>query len=81
MLITDMAGYIPKNGEIHRSKAFEFYDLDQSDCTLYFKQNGVRWFELARLLYFDAPKMTIIDPMHNILLGKLIYRFRFILVN
>jgi len=47
MLITDMGGYIPKNGENHHSKAFEFYDMDQSDCILYFKQNGVHWFELA----------------------------------
>jgi hypothetical protein len=28
-----------------------------------------RWFELARLPYFDVCRMIVIDPMHNLLLG------------
>jgi hypothetical protein len=33
------------------------------------KQFASRWFELARLPYFDVCRMIIIDPMHNLLLG------------
>ncbi|TDL17025.1 hypothetical protein BD410DRAFT_816596 [Rickenella mellea] len=35
----------------------------------YFKENGVRWTELARLPYLDLVRSTVIDPMHNLLLG------------
>ncbi|KZV81223.1 hypothetical protein EXIGLDRAFT_575436, partial [Exidia glandulosa HHB12029] len=35
----------------------------------YFKKHGVRWFELARLPYFDPVRMSVIDPMHCLLLG------------
>jgi hypothetical protein len=36
----------------------------------FFKKNGVRWTEFARLIYFDIVKWTVVDPMHNLLLGK-----------
>ncbi|KAJ7312545.1 hypothetical protein DFH08DRAFT_918005 [Mycena albidolilacea] len=35
----------------------------------FFKKNGVRWTEFARLIYFDIVKWTVVDPMHNLLLG------------
>ncbi|KAF8840022.1 hypothetical protein BDN67DRAFT_996960 [Paxillus ammoniavirescens] len=35
----------------------------------FFEQHGARWTELARLPYFDLVRHTIIDPMHNLLLG------------
>ncbi|KAF8839068.1 hypothetical protein BDN67DRAFT_880957, partial [Paxillus ammoniavirescens] len=35
----------------------------------YFQKHGVRWTELARLSYFNLVRHTIIDPMHNLLLG------------
>ncbi|KAG2365895.1 hypothetical protein BDR07DRAFT_1275829, partial [Suillus spraguei] len=34
-----------------------------------FEEHGARWTELARLPYFDLVRQTIIDPMHNLLLG------------
>ncbi|KAJ7361702.1 hypothetical protein DFH08DRAFT_911337 [Mycena albidolilacea] len=37
--------------------------------TEFFSQYGVQWTEFARLEYFDLIKYTIIDPMHNLLLG------------
>ena len=37
--------------------------------TIFFSQHGVRWTELARLPYFDLVRHTIIDLMHNLLLG------------
>ncbi|KAJ7731484.1 hypothetical protein B0H14DRAFT_2409444, partial [Mycena olivaceomarginata] len=35
----------------------------------FFKKHGVRWTEFARLKYFDLVKYTVVDPMHNLLLG------------
>ena len=35
------------------------------------KAHATRWCELARLPYFDVCRMIVIDPMHNLLLGKL----------
>ncbi|KAJ7342832.1 hypothetical protein DFH08DRAFT_703492, partial [Mycena albidolilacea] len=35
----------------------------------FFRQYGAQWTEFARLNYFDLVKYTIIDPMHNLLLG------------
>ncbi|OAD67603.1 hypothetical protein PHYBLDRAFT_151116 [Phycomyces blakesleeanus NRRL 1555(-)] len=32
-------------------------------------ENGVRWSELHRLVYFEPVRATIIDPMHNLFLG------------
>ncbi|KAF8471023.1 hypothetical protein JB92DRAFT_2771868, partial [Gautieria morchelliformis] len=34
-----------------------------------FKESGTRWFEFARLPHFDAVRMTVVDPMHNLLIG------------
>lgn len=36
----------------------------------HFKQHGARWTEFFRLPYFDVIRMCVIDPMHNLLLGK-----------
>lgn len=33
------------------------------------QQFGCRYFVLLRLPYFDPVRMTVIDPMHNLLLG------------
>ena len=38
----------------------------------YLKDVGVRYTELSRLPYFDPIRMTVIDPMHNILLGMFV---------
>jgi hypothetical protein len=37
-----------------------------------FKRTGSRYAEVLRLDYFDSIVMSIIDPMHNILLGDLL---------
>ncbi|KAJ6597441.1 hypothetical protein B0H10DRAFT_2087257 [Mycena sp. CBHHK59/15] len=36
---------------------------------MFFTKYGVRWTELSRLEYFDIVKWTVVDPMHNLLLG------------
>ncbi|KAJ6459895.1 hypothetical protein C8R45DRAFT_826624, partial [Mycena sanguinolenta] len=35
----------------------------------FFSTKGVRWTEFARLKYFDLVRYTVVDPMHNLLLG------------
>ncbi|KIJ09290.1 hypothetical protein PAXINDRAFT_87674, partial [Paxillus involutus ATCC 200175] len=60
----------PRTGEEHRQKCFKDKALPtQDDHNTFFQINGVRWTELARLPYFDLVRHTIIDPMHNLLLG------------
>lgn len=41
----------------------------EEERTAFFSKYGVRWSEFVRLTYFDCIRMTLIDPMHNLLLG------------
>lgn len=64
-------GYSQRNGVLHRDLAYEYARLKTpTEREAYFKKHGVRWYAFARLTYFDAVRMTIIDPMHNLLLGE-----------
>jgi hypothetical protein len=63
-------GFQPRDGEEHRRRCFESRNLDSDDQRqTFFDKYGVRWTELARLPYFNLVRYTIIDPMHNLLLG------------
>ena len=43
---------------------------------------GLRYCSLLRLPYFDAPRMTVVDPMHNLFLGTAKHFFhRFLIEN
>jgi hypothetical protein len=35
----------------------------------FFAKHGAQWTEFVRLDYFDLVRYTIVDPMHNLLLG------------
>ncbi|KIJ09902.1 hypothetical protein PAXINDRAFT_86800, partial [Paxillus involutus ATCC 200175] len=60
-----------RNGAEHCQRCFEEKPLQSDDDhEAYFECHGVRWTELARLPYFDLIRHTIIDPMHNLLLGE-----------
>ncbi|KII90042.1 hypothetical protein PLICRDRAFT_29188 [Plicaturopsis crispa FD-325 SS-3] len=60
----------PRSGDRHRRNAEDFRDEPDPDIRAdLYKELGSQWFELSRLSYFDAVRMTLIDPMHNILLG------------
>lgn len=43
-------------------------------------RSGCRFSELLLLPYFDAPKMLVIDPMHNLFLGSAKYFLKNILI-
>ncbi|KAJ7744275.1 hypothetical protein DFH07DRAFT_925148 [Mycena maculata] len=59
-----------RSGEEHRRLAKEYRDIsDPQEKEDFFTIHGVKWTEFARLYYFDLVRYTIIDPMHNLLLG------------
>ncbi|KIK78458.1 hypothetical protein PAXRUDRAFT_28616 [Paxillus rubicundulus Ve08.2h10] len=59
-----------RNGEEHHKGCFEEKSLQtDEECEEYFQKHGVQWTELAQLPYFNLVWHTIIDPMHNLLLG------------
>ncbi|EJF57317.1 hypothetical protein DICSQDRAFT_35914, partial [Dichomitus squalens LYAD-421 SS1] len=64
-------GCPPRSAEVHVARARAWQSLeDKKERDEYFKQHGSRWSELMRLPYYDCVAMTVIDPMHNLLLGK-----------
>jgi hypothetical protein len=69
-------GFPARDGEEHRRLCYRYKALSTEDeKTEFFSQYGVQWTEFARLEYFDLVKYTIIDPMHNLLLGKHCFGF------
>lgn len=69
MVLTTRAGCPPRSYEEHRQLALEWKSLEGKERTEHFKQHGSRWAEIMRLPYYDCIRMTVIDPMHNLLLG------------
>ncbi|KZV89288.1 hypothetical protein EXIGLDRAFT_771925 [Exidia glandulosa HHB12029] len=59
----------PRDGAEHKRRAYEWKALAPEKRDAYFKEHGVRWYELARLPYFDPVRMAVVDPMHCLLLG------------
>ncbi|TDL17694.1 hypothetical protein BD410DRAFT_807179 [Rickenella mellea] len=65
-----VASFPARDGEEHRRRAKDYLaESDPKQRGKLFKEHHARYFELSRLPYFDPVRMTIIDPMHNILLG------------
>ncbi|KAF7367179.1 hypothetical protein MSAN_00977800 [Mycena sanguinolenta] len=62
--------YAPRTAEKHRKLCYEYRQLkSDEERDEFFATHGVRWTEFARLKYFDIVRWTVIDPMHNLLLG------------
>lgn len=64
-----LSEFEPRTWAQHLADADEYLSASPSDRIDLFKEKGARFYELARLPYFDPIRMTIIDPMHNLLLG------------
>lgn len=60
-----------RDGAEHKRRAFKWKNLPPDKREAHFNLHGARWFELARLPYFDPVRMSVIDPMHCLLLGVL----------
>ncbi|KAL5489731.1 hypothetical protein ACEPAI_4563 [Sanghuangporus weigelae] len=67
------ATYAPRTGDEHRRLARQYRNAEPGDepgqREDLFKKLRTRYFTMSRLKYFDAVRMSAIDPMHNILLG------------
>ncbi len=66
----DRSTWISRTNEHHRTVAKRLCECrtqgQQQDIEQEF---GIRYSVLLELPYFDAPRMCVIDPMHNLLLG------------
>lgn len=69
-LSCSFVGFDARTEAEHRRRAEEYQNLNGSDRDTFFKVHATRYTEFLRLRYFNPIRMTIIDPMHNILLGK-----------
>jgi hypothetical protein len=57
----------------------EYRDLQTGkDREEFFSRFGVRYTVFAELEYFDIVKWTVVDPMHNLLLGAVILRIKYV---
>jgi hypothetical protein len=75
-------GFDARDGETHRRQCFEYKALEtDEERAEYFQKHGVRWTELVRLPYFDPVRFTVIDPMHNLLLGESLLRLNGLLID
>lgn len=63
-------GFEHRDGNDMKAKAHQYRNLPNDEQETFFNEHGQRWFAFARLPYFDPSKMFVIDPMHNLLLGK-----------
>ncbi|TFK48343.1 hypothetical protein OE88DRAFT_1613496, partial [Heliocybe sulcata] len=59
-----------RDGEEHKAHCCRWKELPTQEARdSWFQSSGARWTEFARLPYFDLVWFTLIDPMHNVLLG------------
>lgn len=59
-----------RSGNSHRQTAISLRNFKTKTQQAAKEANaGCRYSELLRLPYFDAPRMLVVDPMHNLFLG------------
>ena len=70
----ERAQWPPRLLNLHRQMVAKYLACTtSSDRNKHERETGVRYSVLNDLPYFDAPRMTVIDPMHNLLLGSAKY--------
>lgn len=71
----DCSGFNPaawpkRSVEEHRRKGMEWkHAKTQVERQKIERESGVRFTKLLRLPYFNSARFSVVDPMHNILLG------------
>ena len=66
----DRSGWIKRTGSSHRSSAQQSTKARTASEKAKLESSvGCRYSELLKLPYFDAPRMLVVDPMHNLYLG------------
>jgi hypothetical protein len=61
--------FLECDGDEHKERAEEWASLPEKDRDAHFKKHSAHWFEFECLPYFNPIHMTIINPMHNLLMG------------
>lgn len=62
--------WLPRTNSHHRTEATKWCACNTKTHRIETeRKSGVRYSCLLQLPYFDAPRMCVIDPMHNMLLG------------
>ena len=62
--------FVSKDLVLYHQKAFEWRQCKSDAVRKWFvSENGIRWFELLRLQYFNPVQYTIIDLIHCLFLG------------
>lgn len=78
----DRQNWLPRTHGVHKSDALDIKDLSTATAIEEAASAaGCRYSELIQLPYFDAPKMLVIDPMHNLFLGSAKYFLKKILIS
>ena len=66
----DRTSWDPRTNSSHREATNRYLQCNTRSEQYEIERNtGVRYSCLLELPYFDAPRMCIVDPMHNLLLG------------
>ena len=66
----DRTKWLPRTKADHKAKAFSYRDARiHMEQKVIEREHGVRYSVLNELPYFDPPRVCVIDPMHNLLLG------------
>src|SRR5436305_5062597 len=72
----------PANALTHRKYAQEWLECNSKNSREnHFKEHGVRWTELLRLLYMDPIRFAVVDLMHCLFLGVAKWIIKSIFVN
>ena len=65
----DRSKWEPRTNSCHRELSAEYRMCNtRSEQQQIEHSSGVRYSVLLELPYFDAPRMCVVDPMHNLLL-------------
>ena len=66
----DRSVWPPRTKEDHQKKGMEWKHANTLTSRQRIeREDGVRFTELLRLRYFDTVRFSVVDPMHNVLLG------------
>ena len=67
----DRENWPKRNGRVHRRVAMGMRTFSTpAEREREESQAGLRYSSLIQLPYFDAPRMLVVDPMHNLFLGS-----------
>ena len=77
----DRENWVARSGSRHAQDAYSLLNITtNTELRNRERELGCRYSVLLKLPYFDAPRMLVVDPMHNLFLGTAKHFFKFILV-